>query len=135
MLLGYPDVYFSLKKPPAIRYQRPPSVPQPLSVILSALAYAGRIAAEEIQRAFQAGVGAWALKQPTAPAPSLPREQCTLAAFDAALTELAQAEVPLKCDMIAAATACIAADGKITLEESELLLGRCLPRWHVPSPR
>ena len=51
----------------------------------------------------------------------LPREQCTLAAFDAALTVLAQAEVPLKRGVIAAATACIAADGKITLEESELL--------------
>ncbi len=122
VLLGYLDVYFGLKKPPAVRYRGLDAVRQPVSVILSVLAYVGRSGAEEVQRAFQAGAEKLGPgKQPTAPATLLPREQCTLAAFDAALTVLAQAEVPLKRGMIAAATACIAADGKITLEESELL--------------
>ena len=37
------------------------------------------------------------------------------------MSQLAQADAPLKRGVIAAATACIAADGKVTLEESELL--------------
>ena len=41
--------------------------------------------------------------------------------FDAALAELAQASPNVKREMIAAVTACIAADGKVTVEESELL--------------
>jgi tellurite resistance protein len=44
-----------------------------------------------------------------------------LRTFDAALSELASAAPRVKREIITAATACIAADGKVTLEESELL--------------
>jgi hypothetical protein len=44
-----------------------------------------------------------------------------LADFDAALSDLAQGSPTVKRDVIAAVTACIAADGRVTLEESELL--------------
>ena len=42
----------------------------------------------------------------------LGREQCDLRAFDAALAELAQSAPNVKRDIIAAVTACIAADGR-----------------------
>jgi hypothetical protein len=44
-----------------------------------------------------------------------------LESLDAALAELAQASAAIKRDLITAVTACIAADGKVTIEESELL--------------
>ena len=55
VLLGYLDVYFGLKKPPAVRYRGLDAVRQPVGVVLSVLAYVGRSDAEEVQRAFQAG--------------------------------------------------------------------------------
>jgi Zn-dependent protease with chaperone function len=116
VLLGYLDVHFGLKKPPAIRYQTTAAVAQPLGIVLSTLANAGQNRPEDIQRAFQAGCQnlGWQLTL-------APRPQCTLAAFDAALVELAQAALKVKRDVLAAATACLAAEGQVTLEESELL--------------
>ena len=49
------------------------------------------------------------------------RQQCAFQTFDAALTELAQSSPGVKRRIIDAVTACIAADGQVTLEESELL--------------
>jgi tellurite resistance protein len=51
----------------------------------------------------------------------LPHEHCTMRAFDAALGRLAQASPQVKRALISAAVDCAAADGKTTLEESELL--------------
>ena len=123
VLFSYLDVYFRLKKPPAVRYRSLAAVRQPLGVVLSTLAYAGQSDLESARRAFQAeaakllagnDVGAAAVEL-------LPPEQCTLAAFDAALRQLAQGTGPLKRRVIAAAAACVATDGKVTLEEDELL--------------
>ncbi len=116
VLFSYLDVHFGLKKPPAVRYRTADAVVQPVTVVLATLAYVGQSGPEDVQRAFQAGaaslLGQAALLSPP---------QCTLRAFDAALSELAQASPKLKRDIIAAVTACIAADGKITLKEGELL--------------
>jgi Zn-dependent protease with chaperone function len=116
VLFSYLDVNFGLKKPPAVRYRTADAVAQPAAVILATLAYVGQSQAEDVQRAFQAGA-AGLLKQATL----LPSEQCTLAAFDAALAQLAQASPQVKRAIITAVTTCIAADGKITLKEGELL--------------
>lgn len=116
MLFSYLDVYFRLKKPPAVRYRTVDSVARPLAVVLSALAYVGQQQPEEIEKAFQAGVknlpGRFALLQ-------LP--ECKLDQFDAALSELQQTSPNVKRDIIGAVTACIACDGKVTLQESSLL--------------
>ena len=116
VLFSYLDVHFGLKKPPAVRYRTTLAVAQPLTVVLSVLAHAGQDRLEDIQRAFQAGAEGRLVQ-----AALLPREQCTLRAFDAALAQLAESSPNVKRDVIAAVTACIAADGRVTLEENELL--------------
>ena len=122
VLFSYLDVHFRLKKPPAIRYRTVASVSQPLDVILSTLAYAGQSDMEGAERVFQAEAEKLAADGAAgAVAELLPQAQCTLAAFDAALRQLAQGDATLKRRVIAAAAACIATDGKVTLEEDELL--------------
>ncbi len=116
VLFNYLDVHFMLKRAPAIRYRTVDAVAQPAAIVLSTLAYVGQKQPEDVQRAFQAGAQNL-LKQ----AELVPRQQCTLRTFDAALTELAQVSPNVKREIISAVTACIAADGKVTLEESELL--------------
>jgi hypothetical protein len=120
VLVSYLDVHFGLKKPPAVRYRTADAVAQPAAVVLATLAYVGQSGPEDVKRAFQAGATGLLGQVPLPPS-----EQCTLDAFDAALAELAQASPKLKRDLIAAVTACIAADGKITLKEGELLRAVC----------
>jgi Zn-dependent protease with chaperone function len=110
------DVPFGLKRTPAVRYRTIDSVAKPLFVVLSTLAHVGQKEPGDAERAFQAGAQKLLLQ----PAPA-PPELCTLQAFDAALTELAAASPNVKQAVIGGVTACIAADGRATLEESELL--------------
>ena len=116
VLFSYLDVHFGRKKPPMARYYSVGPISQSAAIVLSTLAYLGQKEPEAIQRAFQAGA-AELLGQ----AEPISKEQCTLSAFDAALTELAQASPGVKRRIIAGVTACIAADGQVTLEEGELL--------------
>ena len=121
MLFSYLDVHFRLKKPVAIRYRMVKTLAQPTAIVLSTLAYVGQKRSEDVERAFLAGIqnlpGQLAI---------VPQQQCTLQAFDVALGELAQASPSVKREIISAVTACIAADGMVTLAESELLRGsRC----------
>jgi tellurite resistance protein len=51
----------------------------------------------------------------------LPKDQCSLAGFDAALRELAKAAPKVKRPIVAACAACVAADGTVTVREAELL--------------
>ena len=82
MLLGYLDVHFRLKRPPAVRYRTRQAVAAPTGLVLSALAYAGQSRPEDIQRAFQAGAVVLGV-----PAALVPRGNCTFAALDAALAD------------------------------------------------
>jgi hypothetical protein len=114
-------------------------VSQPLAVVLSTLAYVGAKCPEDAPRAFQAGaagllnVSGTLRVPPTSGTPTnasrrcpvpdtiLPKPQCGLRAFDAALSELAQASPQVKRAVIQAVVACVAADGQVTPEEGELL--------------
>ncbi len=116
ILLGYLDVQFGLRPAPAIRFKSVSAVAQPATVILSALAYAGQSRPDDIQRAFQAGT-----HDLLGQARLLPPQQCTFETFDAALGQLAQASPAVKREIIEAVVACIAADGKMTVVEYELL--------------
>ena len=51
----------------------------------------------------------------------LPVDQCGLSTLDEALTRLSAASPVLKRMILTACTACIAADGAVTVEEAELL--------------
>jgi Zn-dependent protease with chaperone function len=132
MLLDYLDVFFHLRKPPAIRYRAVAAVAQPTAVVLSTLAYLGAKGPEDAPRAFQAGIKVpGTLRVPfasgtrsvpdTMPDTILPKPQCGLREFDAAVTVLAQAAPAVKRIVIQAVAACVAADGQVTVEESELL--------------
>ncbi len=50
-----------------------------------------------------------------------PPDQCGLDALDAALSKLAQAAPPIKKRIVGACVACVAADGRVTVDEAELL--------------
>ena len=116
ILFGYLDVQFGLRPAPAVRYKAVSAVAQPAIVVLSALAYAGQSQPDDIQRAFQAGT-----HDLLGQVRIVPPQQCTFDTFDAALSQLAQASPAVKRRILEAVVACIAADGKMTIEENELL--------------
>ncbi len=129
ILFGCLDVQFGLRPAPAVRYKSIDAVAPAAIVILSALAYAGQSEPDAIQRAFQAGtvpIFAGTTRSVVAnmglsPSQILPRQKCMFADFDAALGQLAQAAPAVKRQVLDAVVACIAADGKMTIEENELL--------------
>ncbi len=116
VLFGCLDVQFGLRPAPAVRFKSLAQVAPAAAVILSALAYAGQSDPADIQRAFLAGAG-----DQLSSARLLPPQQCMFANFDAALGQLAQAAPAVKRQVLDAVVACIAADGKMTIEENELL--------------
>jgi hypothetical protein len=116
MLLGYLDLHFGLKKPPAVRYRTVVAVAAPARLVLSALAYVGQRQPDEIERAFQAGA-----RPLLGESEILPRPECSLRAFDAALGDLNLASPKVKRDLLSAIAACLAAEEKVTLEQNELL--------------
>ncbi len=118
VLFSYLDVHFGLKKPAAVRYRSMTAVGQPMTVVLSMLAHLGHERPEDADRAFSVAVQShsWLGR-----AVLLPREQCTFRDFDAALLVLSESSPPVKREALAAASACIAADKRVTLEEGELL--------------
>jgi Zn-dependent protease with chaperone function len=123
------DVQFGLRPAPAVRYKSLAAVAPAATLILSALAYAGQSEPADIQRAFQAGTvpifagppRSGEAKMGLSPLQLLPPQQCTFDTFDAALGQLAQAAPAVKRQFLDAVVACIAADGKMTIEENELL--------------
>jgi hypothetical protein len=116
VLFGCLDVQFGLRPAPAVRFKSIAQVAPAATVILSALAYAGQSDPGDVNRAFQAGA---ADRLPGARL--LPPEQCKFADFDAALGQLSQAAPQVKRQVLDCVVACIAADGKMTIEENELL--------------
>ncbi len=118
VLFSYLDVPFGLKKPPAARYRSLSAVARPMQVVLSMIARLGHESPEAAEKAYSATVAnhPW-LRQ----AALLPREQCTFRNFDAALAALAEASPPVKRESLAAVSACIGADGRLTPAEDELL--------------
>ena len=109
------DIHFHLKKPPAIRYRTTAAVARPASLVLSTMAYIGQKQPADIERGFHAGA-----RHLSAKTSLEPREQCTLRAFDAALSALAGAAPNVKREIIGALAACVAADGRITVKEQEI---------------
>ena len=116
ILFGYLDVQFGLRPAPVVRYKAVSAVSQPVTVILSALAYAGQSQPDDIQRAFQTGA-----HDLLGQVQILPPQQCTFDTFDAALSQVAQGSPAVKRRVLEAVVACIAADGKMTVEENEIL--------------
>ncbi len=107
---------------------RPTSRPAPAgqlaaqtAVVLSVLAREGNEEEAATRAAFDAGARSYG-----EPGVSLlPPEQCSLAAFDAALRSLAAATLEVKRRVVNASAACILADRQVTVREGELLRAVC----------
>jgi len=119
LLMRHVVAHFVRSKPPSVKYTTLTPLVTPISVVLSALAYAGEDTPEGAARAFRAGVNAlgWSGVQPALAAAGT----VGLREIDAALEELARAAPQLKKQILQACAACICVDGTVTIEEGELL--------------
>jgi hypothetical protein len=118
-LLRHVVAHFVRTRPPVVKYTTIPPLVTPISVVLTALAYAGEDTSEGAARAFAAGAHAlgWTgFQLALAPAGTV-----GLGEIDAALEELAKAAPQLKKQILQACATCICVDGTVTIEEGELL--------------
>jgi Zn-dependent protease with chaperone function len=92
---------------------------EPTSIVLSALARAGASSPEAANQAFVAGVTA--LDWPSVRLEPSMDETTDLSRLDAALRTLDAASQPLKKQLLLACAVCVGADGRLTVEEGELL--------------
>ena len=95
--------------------------PEDAAMVVSVLAWAG---AEDGASAAQAWAAARRVDADL-PGMPLPAERCTLDALDASLRALAGAAPMRKRSLVDACVACVAADGRTTVEEAELLRAIC----------
>jgi hypothetical protein len=91
--------------------------------VLALLAWEGQPEAEQAARAFDTGMRAYIGGDHTHRFP--PREECSLAEFDAALQTLKQSAPAIKRQIVVACTACILANQQVTVREAELLRAIC----------
>jgi hypothetical protein len=111
--------YFLEQTPPRVEHKTFGPLVQPTTVVLSALARGGESASDRAARAFAAGVTA--LDWPAARMELSPEETIDLTRLDAALQILDAASRPLKKQILLACAACVGFDGRVTVEEGELL--------------
>lgn len=107
-------------------YDLKPLLPT-VSVLLSTLAYYGQPEDEQAAKAFQSGAERLKASFPPEAGPPLKVESllakgaCGLAAIDQALTTLNAASPSIKKIVLDSCIACVAADGRTTVTEAELL--------------
>lgn len=131
LLLRHLAPSFGAAPSTAVQYYSLARLDGEVAVLLSALAWAGAGHSANAANAANAAntaeaARAFATAAARIPGPGdrlalLPADRCGLEALDAALTRLAAAAAPLRRPLIEAATAAIAADGRVTVEEGELL--------------
>jgi Zn-dependent protease with chaperone function len=93
-----------------------------VAVVVSLLAWEGQPEEGPARAAFEAGMR----RYPGGDAYRLlPREQCSLPEFDAALRELAEAVPEVKRKVVVSCAACVLADRQVTVRERELLRAIC----------
>ncbi len=116
MLLRQLDVPFGRAKPIAVRYRRLDPLLPSLVAVLSTLAYAGQEGEADVRRAFDGGMA-----EIGRTGSLLVKSDCSLRNLDAALDALAEAAPKLKRNILSACIACVAADGKVTPREGQLV--------------
>jgi hypothetical protein len=119
LLLRHLVAYFLERTPPPPRYTTFAPLVKPTEVVLSALARAGESTPDRAGRAFAAGVQS--LEWPGVRMELSPQETTDLMQLDAALKTLDAASRPLKKQILLACAACVGLDGRVTVEEGELL--------------
>jgi Zn-dependent protease with chaperone function len=118
MLRRHLSRQFGDARPTRIRHDSPATVAGPVRQVIGDLAHVGHSAPGDASGAFEAGIRA--LGWPGID-PALPPRDLDLGALDRALNELDAATPLLKKQVLAGCAACVGADGRITLEEAELL--------------
>jgi len=116
MLLGQLDVQFGLSRPNTVRYRHLDPLLTSVVGLLSMLAYAGQADEADAKLAFDKGMEEIGRK-----ATPLAKSDCSMHNFDAALKALAEAAPKLKRQIFSAYVACVAADGKVTPREGQLV--------------
>jgi len=104
-------------------HSSPQKLTHQVATVLALLAWEGQPEPDQAARAFDAGMRGYVSGEHTHRL--LPREQCSLAEFDAALQTLNQSVPAIKRRIVVACTACILANQQVTIREAELLRGIC----------
>jgi hypothetical protein len=104
-------------------HSSPQKLAQPVATVLALLAWEGQPEPDQAARAFDTGMRSYIGGDHTHRLP--PREECSLAAFDAALQTLNQSVPAIKRRIVVACAACILANQQVTVREAELLRAIC----------
>ncbi len=118
MLMRHLDPVFLRQKEPGVRYRHIRPLRAHVETLLSALAHGGSDRAEESAQAFRTAAARLGEDVELA---LRDREQCGLDAVDAALAGLARLTPTIKKQMVNACMVCVAANGRVTVAEAELL--------------
>ncbi|MBN2144845.1 MAG: Zn-dependent protease with chaperone function, partial [Candidatus Aureabacteria bacterium] len=111
------ESYYSKKKSSAVRYHALSPLISSCRGLLSALAWYGNPGETEAMAAFRAGMARIQKEDLQIEA----REICSLKTVDASLQQIKQASFSIKKIILDSCTACAVRDGKVTVEEAELL--------------
>jgi Zn-dependent protease with chaperone function len=104
-------------------HRSPQKLGRPVASVLALLAWEGQPEPDQAARAFDAGMRGYIGGDHTHRLP--PREDCSLAEFDAALQTLNQSVPAIKRRIVIACAACILANQQVTVREAELLRAIC----------
>jgi hypothetical protein len=104
-------------------HSSPQKLARPVATVLALLAWEGQPEPDQAARAFDTGMRGYIGGDHTHRLP--PREECSLAEFDAALQTLNQSVPAIKRRIVVACAACILANQQVTLREAELLRAIC----------
>ncbi len=116
ILFRHLDEHFEKKTARVAQLHAFQAVADEVSLILSALAHAGE---KDTTKAFSNGISR--LRMIQAHARLVPENECTPEAIGKALDRLAQTSPPMKKRFLQGASFCVASDGKLAVEEGELL--------------
>ncbi|MDA0321883.1 MAG: M48 family metallopeptidase [Verrucomicrobia bacterium] len=109
---------FITTAPSRVRFRNLVGILPQCAQLLSSLAYFGHDEVAVAERAYASSVASL----PPGNRPDLlPISECSLDAVDSALETLAEASPQIKKTILGASIACVAADGRATLEEAELI--------------
>jgi Zn-dependent protease with chaperone function len=104
-------------------HSSPQKLARPVATVLALLAWEGQPEPDRAARAFDTGMRGYIDGDHTHRLP--PREECSLAEFDAALQTLNQSVPAIKRRIVDACAACILANQQVTVREVELLRAIC----------
>ncbi|MBV8823918.1 MAG: M48 family metallopeptidase [Hyphomicrobiales bacterium] len=117
------DAQFLPRRQPRAVHTSAQKLAHEMATVLALLAWEGQPEADQAARAFDAGMRGYSGGDHPHRLP--PRDQCSLAAFDAALQTLNHSVPSIKRRIVVACAACILANQQVSVREAELLRAIC----------